>query len=129
MPTDVITEDSIKYLVDRFYQKIRNNKDLGPIFETAIGKDDQDWQPHLERMYTFWSSIMLTSGRYHGNPLQKHKELSQFDEALFDTWLSLFAETAHEIHDTPLAERYIDRSTRIAERLKLGLYYKTERMK
>ncbi len=128
MSNDVITEDSIKDLVDRFYAKVRNDSRLGPVFNTAIGENDQDWESHLERMYAFWSSVMLTSGRYHGNPMQKHKDLPHFDEALFDTWLALFAETVHEVHDTPIAERYIDRSKRIAESLKLGLYYKPERI-
>ena len=124
MSGDVITEESIKELVDRFYAKVRDNVELGPIFDGAIGENDQDWQPHLEHMYAFWSSVMLTSGRYHGNPMQKHKDLPHFDECLFDTWLALFAETVHEIHDAVIAERYIDRSRRIAESLKLGLYYK-----
>lgn len=128
MSGDVITEESIKELVDRFYAKVREDAKLGPVFDEAIGKNDQDWKPHLERMYAFWSSVMLTSGRYHGNPMQKHKDLPHFDESLFDTWLALFAETAHEIHDAVIAERYIDRSRRIAESLKLGLYYKPERM-
>ena len=75
MSNDVITEDSIKDLVDRFYAKVRNDSRLGPVFNTAIGENDQDWESHLERMYAFWSSVMLTSGRYHGNPMQKHKDL------------------------------------------------------
>lgn len=67
MSSDVITEDSIKDLVDRFYAKVHNDSQLGPVFNRAIGENDQDWEPHLERMYAFWSSVMLTSGRYHGN--------------------------------------------------------------
>ncbi len=129
MSGDVITEESIKELVDRFYTKVRADAELGPVFGGAIGENDQDWEPHLERMYAFWSSVMLTSGRYHGNPMQKHKDLPHFDESLFDTWLALFAETAHEIHDAVIAERYIGRSQSIAESLKLGLYYKPERMR
>ena len=128
MSGDVITEESIKELVDRFYAKVREDAKLGPVFNGAIGENDKDWKPHLERMYAFWSSVMLTSGRYHGNPMQKHKDLPHFDECLFDTWLALFAETAHEVHGAPIAERYIDRSRRIAESLKLGLYYKPERI-
>lgn len=128
MPSEVITEESIKNLVDRFYAKVRSDTELGPIFKSTIGENDQDWKPHLRRMYAFWSSVMLTSGRYHGNPMQKHKDLPHFDESLFDTWLALFAETAHEVHNTAIAQRYIDRSKRIAESLKLGLYYKPERI-
>lgn len=126
MLEDVITEDTIESLVNRFYQKIRVDPELGPIFDAAIGQTEQQWKPHLERMYAFWSSIMLSSGRYHGNPMQKHKALPSFDAARFDRWLVLFAETAHEIHSHDIAERYIDKSRRISESLKLALYYKPE---
>lgn len=119
-----ITEKTIRVLVDRFYVKVRNDEYLGPIFLNAIGSGDEDWQPHLERMYDFWSSIMLTSGRYHGNPLQKHRSLPPFEPNLFDRWLELFAETAKEIHTSVIAGHYITMSQRIAESLKLGLYKK-----
>src|SRR5882757_7907398 len=63
-----ITEENIRRLVDAFYVRVRADSVLGPIFERAI---PGDWQPHLEKMYAFWSSVMLTSGRYKGNPVVK----------------------------------------------------------
>ena len=124
MTIDTITEESIKLIINAFYKKVRTNEELAPIFEAAIGKTDAEWQPHLEVMYAFWSSLMLGSGRYQGNPMRKHMELPPFNAGLFDTWLALFAETAREIHPEPIADLYITRSKRIAESLKLGLYYK-----
>ena len=41
---------------------------LGPIFNNAIA----DWPEHLEKLTAFWSSVMLTSGRYKGNPMAAH---------------------------------------------------------
>jgi hemoglobin len=121
---DQITEDTIRQLVDQFYVKVRKDEDLGPVFLQAIGEDLEDWQPHLHKMYDFWSSIMLASGRYHGNPMQKHIALPSFDRALFDRWLELFTETALEIHPEEVAAPYLEKSRRIAESLKLGLYYR-----
>ncbi|MEZ5814000.1 MAG: group III truncated hemoglobin [Alphaproteobacteria bacterium] len=121
--TDTITESTIKMLVDRFYEKVRRDKTLGPVFDAVIGHGDAAWIPHLEKMYCFWSAVMLTSGRYHGNPLQKHKDMPPFNEALFDTWLALFEETVHEIHTGAAALDYIEKSQRIAKSLKLALYY------
>lgn len=118
-----VTENNIKMLVDAFYAKARADIELGPVFTAAIGESDSFWAPHLEKMYAFWSSIMLTSGRYHGNPLKKHKDLPYFDPALFDRWLTLFAETAGEIYTPDIAALYAEKSRRIAESLKLGLYY------
>ncbi len=128
MASDTITEESIKLLVNNFYQKIRLDTELSPIFIQIIGEDEKDWVPHLERMYAFWSSIMLSSGQYHGNPMKKHKDIPKFNKQLFERWLFLFAETAHEIHTDDIAQKYIDRSHRIAESLKHALYKSKERV-
>ncbi len=124
---DTVNEATIKLLVDSFYNKIRRDKDLAPIFEDSIGTTNEMWKPHLERMYLFWSSIMLSSGSYHGNPMQKHKSIPSFQPELFDRWLALFEETARELHTNNVAEIYVERSKRIAKSLKLALYYKPER--
>jgi len=115
---DHITEDSIKQLVDSFYTKIRQDTELGPIFNQAIGDSDDEWQPHLEKLYAFWSSVMLISRRYHGNPMKKHIDLPPFDLSLFDRWLELFEETAHELHTKDIAMHYQVKSQNIARNLK-----------
>ena len=70
----VISENAIRHLVDTFYAKVRADPALGPIFERAIAGD---WGPHLARMRDFWSSVMLTSGRYKGNPVAVHLRLEK----------------------------------------------------
>jgi len=113
-----ITEESIRTLVDSFYERVRKDQELGPIFDHAIGSTDEAWEPHLQMMYGFWSSVMLSSGRYRGNPLRKHLSLPPFDTALFDRWLMLFAETARELHNPELADLYIAKSAQIAGSLR-----------
>src|SRR5882757_189469 len=66
---DQISEHGIRQLVATFYAKVRVDPELAPIFLRAI---PGDWQPHLNRIYAFWSSVMLTTGRYKGNPVVKH---------------------------------------------------------
>ena len=117
-----ISEESIKRLVDAFYARVRRDPALSPVFAAAIGESEDQWGPHLEKMYAFWSSVMLTSGRYHGNPFKAHKDLPAFDEKLFDRWLELFAQTARELHTPDMAARFIEKSTMIAQSLKYGLY-------
>ena len=123
MKHEQITEQAIKELVDTFYGKVRADEELAPIFNRAIGEDWSEWKTHLQTMYAFWSSVMLTSGRYHGNPMGKHLALPPFEPALFNRWLELFAETADEIHVAEVAEEYKFRSRRIAENLKQGLAF------
>lgn len=124
MTFDLITEETIKILIDRFYHKVRNDTELGSVFAEGVGKTDAEWEPHLKRMYDFWSSVMLTSGKYQGNPMKKHKDLPLFKEELFDRWLELFEQTVREVHSGESIEKYITVSNRIAESLKLGLYFK-----
>ncbi len=121
---DIITEATIKQFVDNFYVNVRNDSKLGPVFDGTIGTSEEAWQPHLERMYYFWSSLMLATGRYHGNPMKKHHDIPSFDIKLFDIWLELFEKTAREIHTDEVVELYMEKSRRVAQSLKLGLYYK-----
>ena len=59
-----ITEAMIERLVRGFYAKVRSDPMLAPVFEARIS----DWEPHLQQMCAFWSSVALMSGRYHGTP-------------------------------------------------------------
>ncbi len=65
---EIITEETLAELVKLFYARVRQDPDLGPIFNDAI----QDWPHHLGKLTDFWHSVMLTSGRYKGNPMLKH---------------------------------------------------------
>jgi hemoglobin len=119
-----VTEDDIRQLVDRFYVKIRSDPELAPIFLRVI---PGDWQPHLNKMYAFWSSVMLTSGRYKGNPVAKHLALEGIKFELFERWLTLFDETCGELFGERLAAEFRAKAARIAESLKLALFYRPDR--
>lgn len=111
-----ITEPLIERLVRGFYAKVRADAVLAPIFDARIG----DWEPHLERMCAFWSSVALMSGRYHGTPMVKHMPLP-VDADHFDRWLALFEETAREVCPPPAATHFVELARRIAASLELGI--------
>src|ERR1700689_3704766 len=90
-----VSEASIARLIDRFYVAVRRDPVLGPVFEAAI-KDDE-WPEHLATMRRFWSSVMLTSGRYSGNPVQVHRAVKGLERPMFERWLALFEATATEL--------------------------------
>jgi hemoglobin len=121
---DFVTEESIRRLVDAFYARVRVDPELGPVFARAI---PGDWQPHLNTMYAFWSSVMLTSGRYRGNPVAKHLAVDGITLEMFDRWLALFNETCGELFDDRLREEFTAKAARIAESLKLALFYRPDR--
>lgn len=124
MKAEKITEESIRALVHAFYAKVRADNVLAPVFDGVIGTRDEQWAPHLEMMCDFWSSLMLTSGRYHGNPMKKHQDIPAFDEALFDRWLALFEQTANALFDERNAALFVEKSQRVAQSLRYALYYK-----
>ena len=116
----MIEEGNLQRLVDRFYDKVRADDLLGPIFNNTIA----DWPEHLEKLGAFWSSVMLTSGRYKGNPMVAHLRLaSRIDPAMFDHWLKLWGETATELLDAPGAAAVTAKAERIAESLQLGMFF------
>ena len=78
MKIGLVSEEGIGLLVDHFYAKVRVDPVLGPIFERVVrGK----WGPHLETMRNFWSSVMLTSGRYKGAPVPAHLRVKGYRAA------------------------------------------------
>jgi hemoglobin len=111
-----IDDAMIDRLVRAFYAKVRADELLGPVFAARI----EDWEPHLQRMCAFWSSVALMSGVYHGRPMEKHLPLP-VDARHFDRWLGLFEETAREVCPPVAAEHFIERAHRVAESLELGI--------
>ena len=63
-------EALIHSVVHGFYDKVRQDDLLGPVFNGRITADQ--WPVHLERMCDFWSSSFLRTDRYDGRPLPPH---------------------------------------------------------
>jgi hemoglobin len=111
-----ITEDEISNLVDRFYARVRLDPDIGPIFNAIVG----DWPHHLATLKDFWSTVLLTTGRYKGDPMMTHLQLP-LDPDHFERWLALFAETANEVLPHDPAANVIAKSQRIAQNFRMGI--------
>ena len=116
-----IREEQLEILIPRFYASVCDDALIGPVFNDAIG----DWKHHLEKLVAFWSSVMLTSGRYKGNPVAAHlKHLSTITPPMFDRWLALWTEITGELLSPEAATALQDKAARIAESLKLALYFR-----
>lgn len=84
-----LDETGLSRVVDAFYARVRADAELGPIFNDAV----HDWPEHLEKLSAFWSSVMLTSGRYKGQPVPAHmKHKTRITPELFERWLALWVE-------------------------------------
>lgn len=111
-----LDEDILRKLVHRFYDRVRADAVLGPVFADRVG----DWPAHLERMVDFWSSVALMTGRYHGAPMTAHATLP-VTWAHFDRWLTLFRATADEVCPPVGAALVVGRAGRIARSLHMAV--------
>jgi hemoglobin len=113
-----ITEEALGRLVGRFYERVRADSLLGPVFDGAIG----DWPGHLDKLQAFWSSVVLTSGRYKGRPMAAHlRHADAVTPERFQRWLGLWRETAAELLAPEAAAAIQEKAERIAQSLQLGI--------
>jgi truncated hemoglobin YjbI len=63
MKFDRTTDESIAFLVHAFYEKVRRDPQLKPIFNQAIGGE---WAAHMAKMADFWSAAMRISRSHTG---------------------------------------------------------------
>lgn len=119
-----LSENGLAALVEAFYARVRADAQLGPVFDGAI----DDWPKHLEKLSAFWSSIMLTSGRYKGQPVPAHmKHRDRITPALFDRWLGLWKRTTDDLMSPDAASALQAKAERIAESLQLAMFFRLGR--
>lgn len=108
---DIENIDDIKKMVDTFYAKVQKDDLIGPIFNDKI---QNHWSEHLEKLYSFWQSILLNERTYNGHPFPPHAQLPIGKEH-FDRWLSLFVETVDNLFIGEIANEAKSRAYKIAD--------------
>jgi len=77
---DLDIETATPAVLRAFHARVDSDELLGPIFNAAA----HDWDEHLDRTDDFWSSVMLSTGRYKSNSVAKHLPLApQIGQACF----------------------------------------------
>jgi hemoglobin len=114
-----ISEEMIRTLVHTFYDKVRQDPVLGPIFNRAL--TEADWPPHLAKLCDFWSSVTLMTGRFKGAPMQAHIRVGDLGPAHFARWLMLFEQTAQEVCPPEAAAIFTEKAQMIARSLQMGI--------
>jgi hemoglobin len=117
MQKEILNLDDIKKLVDCFYTKVKEDEMLKDIFNNVI---EDRWPEHLEKMYTFWQTVLLEEHTYYGAPFIPHANLP-VSKNHFDRWLSLFYETLDELFEGEKAEEARWRATKMAEMFQLKI--------
>ena len=119
MKKDISDIEDIKLMVNAFYDQIRENKVLGPIFNGII----QDrWSQHLEKMYTFWQTILLEEHTYFGSPFPPHAKLP-VDVSHFEQWLQLFNQNMDNLFEGTKADEAKWRAAKMAQMFQIKIDY------
>ncbi|GAB3789318.1 group III truncated hemoglobin [Dyella agri] len=112
-----LDETRIATLVERFYDKVRADASIGPIFNAAV----HDWPEHKDLLTRFWCSVALGAQSYRGNPMAVHRGQPSIRAVHFARWLELWHETTNEVLDEDDAARMQDYADRIGRSLRMGM--------
>ncbi|CAM2173218.1 hemoglobin [Paraburkholderia sacchari] len=113
------TEDNIRELVYAFYDRVRADALLGPVFEGVLAGR---WDEHLPKMCRFWSSLVLGTKTYRGNVQQAHDPVPGVEPKHFSHWLYLFLDTVQAHYEPAAAVQFMEPALRIAQSLQLSRF-------
>lgn len=105
MKTDITNREDLEKLVRAFYDKVRKDTEIGPIFNEII----TDWEPHLQKITNFWEQHIFGVQKYKGNPIDVHNKVDlQTHNTItahnFGTWLFYWMNTISEMYEGEKAE-------------------------
>jgi hemoglobin len=116
-----LDEQMIHDVVYTFYEEIRRDGLLGPVFQSAIALEA--WPHHLQKMCDFWSGALLRTARYEGRPLPPHLAIQGLGEMHFRRWLSLFRTTVRRICTPEVADLFMSLALRVAQSFRLAIAF------
>lgn len=111
---DITSRADVERLVNDFYDRVRADELLGPIFDDVA---HTNWARHLPKMYGFWEGVLFGVAGFRGDPLGVHRELAHrvpLGDQEFGRWLTLFHESVDTVFSGPCAESAKARAVRIA---------------
>ena len=112
-----VDRQAISEVVAVFYQRVRKDAELGPIFAERV----QDWPEHEEKITRFWANALLFERDYSGNPMRVHLEAGNVRPGHFEQWLMLFDEVLRTRIASPQREQWSALVHRIGRGLSFGL--------
>lgn len=113
-----VTRDAIQLVISNFYDDVRNDDLLSPIFTSKLGGH---WEAHVERLVLFWCNIILGTNEYKGSVYRKHMEISGVTKEHFVRWLQLFEKNAATHFPDEVFFEVMQVANRIATSLQYGM--------
>ncbi len=130
---EVENREDLALIVRTFYNKIKTNEVLGPIFLRAI--PEGNWESHLDKITEFWNSALFGSMTYRGNPAITHANLDksnnhEISQDHFKIWLDNWLLVIDESWTGSKAEEMKMRARKMASGLFITMWrYKPEEQK
>ncbi|MGB0838461.1 MAG: group III truncated hemoglobin [Flavobacteriaceae bacterium] len=120
---DISSRNDIQTLVHTFYDRVRAQEVLGPIFNAMIPAEA--WPVHLEKLIDFWETNLFGIPKFKGNPVAAHVKTDQFmssekggsdpmDAKHFGIWLQLWMSTIDELFEGQKAQRAKDAARKMS---------------
>ena len=114
---EIRNREDIFILVSKFYEEIRKDKLLGPVFNSHI--PDSQWPKHLKKLTDFWETTLLGVVSFKGNPSRAHMNVDKglnykMNQIHFEKWLQIWFTTIDSLYEGQLAQRAKDASRKMA---------------
>ncbi len=124
-PKEIENREDVYKLVATFYDKLRVDDFIGPIFLKAI--PDEKWETHLQKLTDFWETNLFRVAKFKGNPMRVHKQLDAdndyiIDQKHFGKWLELWFGTIDEFFIGEKANIAKERARNIASMFFFKMY-------
>lgn len=114
-----LTESLLLTVIQAFYEKLKRDDVLGPVFTQAIG---ENWTKHIKRITSFWLRATGIRDGYRGrNFIPTHVRHLGIRADQLPRWLKLFSETCRELCSPPAANFLIHVAEKMAENLEISL--------
>lgn len=121
-PKFEISRDEIARVVAAFYEQVRLDQRLGPVFAAHV----EDWPSHETKVTDFWANAILLERSYGGNPLKVHRDAGNVRPGMFETWLALFDATLIRELRPVQAAAWSELAHRIGRSLRAGVVEKVK---
>ncbi len=123
---EIENREDIRHLIGVFYNSVKENEVLGPIFKKAI--PPETWEDHMEKITDFWDSALFGTMTFKGNPATKHVDLDKandykIDQKHFAIWLNHWKKTLDQNYCGKVAEEMKLRAEKMATGLYLGMWH------
>jgi hemoglobin len=116
-PKFAITPEQIDDVVAVFYEKVRKDQTLGPVFANHVSQ----WPEHEEKIAGFWRNAICHERKFDGNPQATHMAAGDIKAEHFAVWLAIFDETLTQELPAQTAASWSALAHRIGRAFKMSI--------